>query len=210
MTEARCRLFVVNPPGLDADGFQPLFEHAAKAGDVASLLIRPLADRGETADLIAAVLPAGYDYNVAILVEQDAGLAAECAADGVQIQGSLERYREARTLLGSDRIVGALCNSVRHTAMELAEAGIDYIAFDQSTPMIFGEGETAEQGDPISWWADLFEVPVVAFAPADIDTVGALVKAGSNFIRPDDAMWSSAERAADTVKRYNAKIDACQ
>ena len=209
MNDVRCRLFLANPPDLDAETFPAMFEHAAKAGDIASLLVHPLADRGETAELIAAVLPAGYEYNIAVLVEQDAGLAAECGADGVQITGSLEHYREARALLGSDRIVGALSTGTRHAAMELAEAGIDYIAFDQNTPTIFGTGETAESGDPISWWTELFETPAVAFAPAAIDDVAALVKAGSNFIRPEDAMWSSAERAADTVKRYNAKIDEC-
>lgn len=209
MNDARCRLFLVNPPELDAESFAATFEYAAKAGDIASLLIHPSGDRSETLEMISAVLPAGYEYNIAVLIDEDAGMAAESGADGVQIAGSLDRYREARALLGSDRIVGALSESSRHAAMELAEAGVDYIAFNQNSLVTFGTGENLEHGDPISWWTGLFEIPTVAFAPAAIGEVEALVKAGANFIRPDDAMWSSPERAADTVKRYNARIDEC-
>lgn len=209
MTDARCRLFLVNPPALDAESFAAAFDHTARAGDIASLLIHPSGDRGETLEMIAAVLPAGYEHNIAVLIDEDAGMAAESGADGVQIAGSLDRYREARALLGSDRIVGALSDGSRHIAMELGEAGVDYIAFDQNMPLVFGSGEDLEQGDPISWWTGLFAIPAVAVAPAAIEEVAALVEAGANFIRPEDAMWLSAERAADAVKRYNAKIDEC-
>lgn len=207
MSDPRCRLFLVSPPETDADVFPACFEQAAKAADVASLLIRPTGNHDDTIDLISAVLSAGYEYNVAILVEGNAEIAAKSGADGVQIAANLDTYKRARSMLGSDRIVGALSNGSRHAAMEVGEAGADYVAFNQNHTLAIGSGETREEVDPISWWSGLFEVPSVAFAPAGIDSVEALVKAGSNFIRPEDTMWSSADRAAETVKRYNARIE---
>lgn len=207
MNEPRCRLFLVSPTDADPEVFAACFEGAAKAGDVASLLVRPTADRGETVDLISAVLETGYEYNVAVLVEDDAELAAESGADGVQVAGDLEKFKRARALLGSDRIVGVLSQGSRHAAMEVGEAGADYLAFDQTRPFTIGSGETLERIDPISWWSETFEIPTVAFAPCELKDVETLVQSGSNFIRPGDAMWSSLDRAADTVKRYNARID---
>jgi thiamine-phosphate pyrophosphorylase len=207
MSEPRCRLFLVSPANCDAESFPSSFELAAKAGDVASLLIRPTGTQNDTIDVISAVLAAGYEYNVAVLVDGDAEIAAESGADGVQIAGDLEAYERSRTLLGSDRIVGFLSNGSRHAAMEVGEAGADYVAFDQSHALTIGSGDSREQVDPITWWSGLFEIPSVAFAPADIGAVEPLVRAGSSFIRPNDAMWSSPDRAADTVKRYNARIE---
>lgn len=207
MSEPRCRLFLVSPANCDADAFSTAFKQAAGAGDVASLLLRTSHDDSDTSDLISAVLPAGYDHNVAILVEGNAEIAAEAGADGVQIAGSLQDYEHARKLLGSDRIVGVFSSGSRHEAMELGEAGADYVAFDQNELITIGAGETKERLDPITWWSEMFEIPSVAFAPAEFESIEALVRAGCGFIRPDDAMWSSPDRAADTVKRYNARID---
>lgn len=207
MSDPRCRLFLVSPANCDAETFPAAFEQAARAGDVASLLIRTSHDDSDTRDLISAVLPAGYDHNVAILVEGNVEVVAEAGADGVQITGELRHFERARKLLGSDRIVGVLCSGSRHDAMELGEAGADYVAFDQNDVLTIGSGETKEQIDPISWWSEMFEIPSVAFAPADFESIEALVQAGCGFIRPEDTMWSSPDRAADTVKRYNARID---
>ena len=207
MNESRCRLFLVSPSDPDLETFPAMFAQAARAGDVASLLIRPAESRGDTIDLISATLPTGYDENVAILVEGDAELAAEAGADGVQVIGGLDDFRAARSLLGSDRIVGVLSNGSRHDCMEFGEAGADYIAFNQNTSISVGSGETREDLNILQWWSDLFEVPAVAFDPAGIEEIEPLVHKGAGFIRPEDAIWSSSGRAADTVKRYNARID---
>ena len=207
MNDARSRLFLVTPPAVETDVLAACFNQAAKAGDVASVLITPALDRDETIELISAFMPAGYEHNVAVLVSDDPELAAESGADGTQISGTLDDYRHARDVLGSDRIVGALANGTRHGAMELGEAGVDYIAFDQTVAMKLGAEDAQDEISPIAWWSELFEIPSVAFAPSSFDDIDQLVRAGSDFIRPEDAMWSSPERAAETVKRYNARID---
>ncbi len=207
MKESRTRLFLVSPPMPDTSGFASMFEAAAAAGDVASLLIRTEGGEAETLDLIASVLPSGYDHNVAILVEGSAELAARSGADGVHLPGNLEAFHDARKLLGSDRIVGVLSGNTRHAAMEIAEAGADYVAFDQSVSFSIETADGTETFSPISWWGEMFEVPSVAFSPVDPDDIETAVREGADFIRPEDGMWSSADRAAETVRRYNAKID---
>jgi thiamine-phosphate pyrophosphorylase len=191
----------------DPISFPAQFAAAAEAGDVACLLVRCADTEDTMLDLVASVMPIGYERNIAILVDGNAELAARSGADGVHLPGGVEAYRQARALLGSDRIVGVLSNGSRHVAMELGEAGVDYMAFDQTRMMAIGSGETAEDVDPLRWWSELFQVPSVAFAPVAADKVGDTVRAGADFIRPQDGMWSSIDRACDTVRRYNVQID---
>jgi thiamine-phosphate pyrophosphorylase len=207
MKEGRPRLYLVSPPMPDPELFPVQFAEAAAAADVASLLMRSADTDDVLLDLVTAVMATGYEHNVAILVDGNAELAARSGADGVHLAGGTDVYSNARSLLGSDRIVGMQFDGSRHTAMELGEAGVDYMAFDQSEPLAIGAGDDAEAVSPLEWWSELFQVPCVAFAPVAAQDVAEAVRAGADFIRPDDDMWASIDRATDTVRRYNALID---
>src|SRR5262249_41991165 len=69
---------------------------------------------------------------VAVLIADDARLARTVRADGVHlgINSDLRSaYKEARSIMGLDGIVGADGGISRHDAMTVAEDGADYIAF---------------------------------------------------------------------------------
>lgn len=163
-------------------------EAACAAGDAASILIAP----SQAKALVAPLQRLG----LAVLIAGDPQIALKTAADGVEI-ADLEAYRQARSLLGSDRIVGASCGASRHRAMELAEAGADYVAFSQAAHV-----------DLISWWAEIFEVPCIAADPIGPENLDILLPHNPDFIRPDDAMWSSPEAARDIVGRLTARLIA--
>lgn len=200
----RCRLFLVTPPRGDPDTLARILAAALEHGDVASLLIRSTGEDGTLAAIAEALMPIAFQHDVAVLLDDVPELAAEIGADGVQIPGELERYREARRILGADRIVGAACDGSRHLAMELGEAGADYVALDQDA--VRPEGESGPGEPIIAWWSALVEVPCVAFTPAAPERVPALIAEGADFIRPADEMWLSAERARETIRRMSALI----
>lgn len=79
--------------------------------------------------------------------------------------------------------------------MELAEAGADYVAFAQVGHV-----------DLISWWAEIFEIPCIAADPAAPEDLDILLPHRPDFIRPDDAMWTSPEAARDIVQRLTARL----
>lgn len=200
----RSRLFLVTPPRGDPDTLARIFTAAVEHGDVASLLVCSAGEDGTLMSIAEVLMPIAFEHNVAVLLDDVPELAAEIGADGVQIPGDPVRYREARQILGVDRIVGAACGGSRHLAMELGEAGADYVALDQDA--VRPEGEEGP-GEPIvAWWSALIEVPCVAFAPAAPEQVPALIAQGADFIRPADEMWSSAERARETIRRMSALI----
>jgi len=145
-------------------------------GRVAAVLIKA----GATALDAASARPLvelAQKASAAALIDGDASLARALSADGVHLPWSpslLSDYAQARELLGTRCTVGvgiaANARTARHDAMELAEAGADYVGFEG------GADDGGAVRGLVNWWAEIFEVPCVAFgvsSPEDAATVAA-------------------------------------
>ena len=177
--------------------FLPKLERALEAADVACLLIAAPASTSDQ-DLTAIAQPliqAAQARDVAALLSDRAPLAKQLGADGVHldfratsIDDAVRVYRYARKSLADDAIVGALCPTERHLALEVAEAGADYVGFDVSTP---------DGADVIAWWGEMMTVPCVAFGRVDPATAANLARSGADFIAPEPEGWTSVDPAGD-------------
>ena len=136
---------------------------------------------------------------VAVLVSGEARDAARNGADGVQVEATAEDVSAAREALGKERFVGAYAGTSRHFAMESAEAGADYIAFDQNGPSVGGL-------PIIQWWSGVMEIPCVAFTPVEADALDILLPQKPDFIRLSDAMWQDAGTARRIVKAMSERL----
>jgi thiamine-phosphate pyrophosphorylase len=156
------------------------FTAICAAGDVASALA--------PGDLVPALVPLAVEHKVALL-SADEKHAQAC--DGIEVTNRAD-YDHARKLLGPDKIIGALAGTSRHVAMDLAEAGADYIAFHQA--------RLKPHDEPIiQWWSSLFEVPCIAIDPVGADGIAPLLTQRPDFIRPPDSIWTSPEEARRIV-----------
>ena len=178
-----CGLISVIPPALQQ-------EWAANLTELARLF-RPAALIFESPDpaVLAQAIAGAQPLELAVLIAGDAGKAAAAGASGVYLTIPGEDAVRARTVLGSAGIVGTACGLSRHAAMESAEAGADFIAFDASNP------ETWEQAAELSlWWDEISGVPVaLAFGRSRPDE-SVLTKA-----RPDFLMIEEAHRAGESL-----------
>jgi thiamine-phosphate pyrophosphorylase len=193
MTEHRCRLFLVAPAGTNPDHLAACLESALSCGDIACLRLPP-----EPAT-VERLMPIAQAADIAVVIFADAPMARQYNADGVQLDGDLAVYEAARAIVGPDRIVGINASSLRHHAMQVAEAGADFVAIDQSATM--DDGETV-----ITWWAEVMQVPCVTQHPCTPDEITALAAAGVDFVRPLDAMWDSPEAARDVTAEALAAV----
>lgn len=178
---------------------------AFEAAGIASVIIQ--ADTAEAAKpLIAAAQKAG----AAALLAGNAQLARTLKADGVHLPvGSTEAdYEEARNILGQRFIVGGDAGRSRDAAMRLGEAGAEYIGF--GIPEFVGDTESARarQLDLIQWWAEIFEVPCVAFDVATPSDAEALARAGADFIAVRLASDMSPADVRTTLRDYAAVLGA--
>jgi thiamine-phosphate pyrophosphorylase len=185
------RLFLAAPEGIAAPQLLACLKAACGAGDVASLLVPAALAK----DLTAAAQAMG----VAVIIQGEPRHEARSGADGVQVEAAAAEVSAARESIGKDRIAGAYAGSSRHFAMEAAEAGADYIAFDQNGPALGGE-------PIIRWWSDMMQIPCVAFTPVDPDDLDILLPQKPDFIRPSDAMWRDEDHARAIVSALSQRL----
>ena len=204
MAEPAARLYLITPVLEDTAPLLPALQQACAAGQVAAVLARLApADERTLINRVKALAPAVQEQEVAFLiaVEGEADLATVAArggADGVHVRGDLDRVRELRDRLKGERSIGVGGLRTKDDAMNLGEAGVDYLMFgeprpDGSLPALDAVVERA------AWWAEIFETPCVAYAPT-LAAVAALGATNAEFIALGDCVWSHATGPADAVR----------
>lgn len=131
----------------------------ARSDRVSAILIGA-ADTAQ-ADKLAEFTEAAQRQNLAVLIDENIAFARQAGADGVHSAADPQKITSARETLGKDALIGVTAPLSRHDAMVLVEAGADYVAFGMAGG---GNGAMREDGlEMIAWWAEMFEVPCVAW-----------------------------------------------
>lgn len=194
------RLCLVFELKLDSDTPARL-ERALAGASPASLILS--ASPGLRLEAAAAkpLVAMAQKKGVATLIENDAELARALGADGVHIRESEDpeaAYEAARKLLGAGLIVGADAGGSRHDAMTIGEMGADYIGFGIA-PGAAGAEAAALRRDLVAWWAEIFEVPVMALDVETAEEAQDLADSGADFIAvrvPSEIAMADLERWA--------------
>jgi thiamine-phosphate pyrophosphorylase len=207
----RCSLYLITPPvtGASASQFAKLFADTLAAAPTASALVRFAPNSGgDVKAIVAPLVKAAVAADCALILENDARLAARLGADGVHVAGAGEALEEALESLKPERIVGAGALRMRDEAMTAGEKGADYV--------MFGEPRGAAPAmalellvERVAWWAEIFETPCVAYAES-IEAAGKLARAGADFVALDGAVWNapSPSEAARQVHALLSEIAA--
>jgi thiamine-phosphate pyrophosphorylase len=203
--QPRQRLYLITPQIEDARAFAGALDEVLGAADIAAVLLR-LADAGERVLIERTKHIAGVVQrrDIALLLDNHPELVARAGADGAHLTG-VEKFAAALALLKPERIAGAGGLRSRHDAMLAGEAGADYVMFGE--PGRVGRRSNFEDvQERLIWWAELFEIPCVAFAAGD-DEVAPLSRTGADFIALGEWLWSRPEGAAKAIANAAATID---
>lgn len=200
----RPRLYLITPPSFALEAFAAELAHALDAGDVAAVQLR-MKDVGVGPILKAAerLLPIVQRAGAAFILNDRPDLAKRVGADGVHIGQDDMPYKDARALLGPDKMIGVTAHNSRHLAMEAAEAGADYVAFGSMFPTTTKEAKTRAEPGLIQWWSDIMEVPCVAIGGITVDNAQTLVDAGADFLAVSAGVWRHPDGSAQAVRDFN-------
>jgi thiamine-phosphate pyrophosphorylase len=182
------QLYLVTPPVSDAAAFLPTLKALLDAAPLASVLLRlHVGDDTAAKAVVRAIAPVVQARNAALLVEGWPSIVARAGADGIHCLDQRQGLREAVESFKPERIVGVGGVRSKHDAMTLAESGADYVMLgepgkDNRPPPLDSVIERTE------WWAELFQVPCVAYAP-DLSAVPLLADAGADFVALGDAVF---------------------
>jgi len=206
-TPPRTRLMLVTPPILDPGALSFRLMQAFAGGDVAAVLLRLApGDERSLTERVKALAPPVQAQNVALVVEASAQVASRGGADGVHLTHGAEAIADARSSLKQERIIGAGGLRSRHDAMDMGEAGVDYVMFgeprpDGSLPPLTAVIERA------SWWAEIFETPCIAYCP-DAESVPALIETGVEFVALGEWVFADGVDIRAAVAAADAAIAA--
>lgn len=206
------QFYLITPLIDDTAAFQPQLEAVIASGVFNVVLLRINAAnetefKRKAGELKTPLVTAG----IAVLIDapEEPRLVARLQLDGAHTQSppALSACIEA---LKPDRIVGAGSLRSRHDAMEAGERDIDYVMFgepraDGFTPPL---AQTIERA---AWWADIFNIPCVAYAP-DITAIAPLAATGADFLALGPWLFDAEDPAAIAAEarrigKANAKPD---
>lgn len=201
MSDDSPRLYLMLPSGVTAQALPALLKPALESGDVACLLA---STEGMTEDaaraVLAACMKACAGFDTAVLAT-DVRLAKAVNCDGAHLSLRSDEPEKlvpaAAKLIKPDYILGVGGLRSRHAAMAAGELDVDYVMFGEPAPDGF-VAPLAQVEERVSWWAEIFNVPCVAYAPA-MDAIHPLCAAGADFIALREAVWSHPQGAGAGV-----------
>ncbi len=193
----------------EAGGALEPLRRALDAAKIAALLIKPGPQA--SAESLNGLITMAQNKGVAVLLASQSALARSLRADGVHVPWSkavAKTFAEARKALPPPMMVGADAGRSRHDAMEIGEGGADYVAFGIPPHVEDREKASARRLELVQWWAELFEVPVVAF---DVETpaeAADLLEAGADFIAIPMPQDVRAAEAPDWIRPFAKLVPA--
>jgi thiamine-phosphate pyrophosphorylase len=203
------RLYLATPAVDNPAQFLAQLPAALAAADVAAVLVRlQPSDPRTMVSRVKALAPVIQQSGAALLLEVSAlnsqfELVARSGADGAHLDG-VAAMEEAMEALKPDRIVGIGGLATRHDSMSAGERGADYVLFGEADAHGLRPSRDAV-AERLSWWAELFEPPCVAYA-ASGDEARDFVAAGADFILVDDLIWSDPRGAAAALAELGKAI----
>jgi thiamine-phosphate pyrophosphorylase len=204
MADPSCRLYLITPPALP-EGFEKTLAEALAAGDVACVQLRlKNVDDATIQAAVKKLMPVCHAYDVAFILNDRPDLAAVLNCDGVHIGPEDMPYEEARRLIGADKTVGVTCKDSRHDAMEVAEAGADYVAFGAFFPTTTKENTASVTPEILEIWTEMTTVPCVAIGGITVENCEPLVQAGADFVAVCNGVWNYTAGPAAAIRDFNA------
>lgn len=134
-----------------------------------------------------------HAFRVPLIINDDLRLADLAGADGVHLGKDDGTVREARLVLGPDKIIGVSCYDDFSRAVAAEREGADYVAFGSFFP-----SPTKPQAPPASM--DLLQlararlqVPVVAIGGITLENSVTLISAGADAVAVISALFDSPD-----------------
>jgi thiamine-phosphate pyrophosphorylase len=196
MSEDAPRLYIITPPLTDAAPIARTFGAILHSADVACVHLRA-APGADGMAIAKALLPIVQQSGAACLLS-DAQMAAALGADGAHIEAPGAALDAALKAMKPKYIVGVGGLVSRDDSMRAGESGADYLMFGGPEEVL-----TAPQiRERVAWWAEIFNVPCVAYAPALAD-IPDMVAAGADFVALEAAVWDDPRGAAAAIGEVN-------
>ena len=199
-------VYAITPDSLDTQSLLTMSE-AALMGGVAVMQYREktgdVALRHEQASELLVLC---RQHGVPFIVNDDLRLADLVGADGVHLGRDDSSIREARIVLGPDKIIGVSCYQDLERARESQRLGADYVAFGSFFPSPTKPHASLADVSVLSKARREITLPIVAIGGITVDNAGALIDAGADAIAVISALFDAPDVEA-AARQLNALFE---
>ncbi|BBP01911.1 thiamine phosphate synthase [Sulfuriferula nivalis] len=140
-------------------------------------------------------------YGVPLIINDSLRLADLVGADGVHIGRDDGGIREARIILGADKIVGVSCYQSIDLAVKAQAAGADYVAFGSFFPSSTKPDAPLAEMALLQQATHQIHIPIIAIGGITLANAGDLIDAGADAIAVISALFESDDVAA-TARQF--------
>lgn len=130
-------------------------------------------------------------FHVPLIINDDIRLADLTGADGVHLGKDDGGVREARLILGPDKIIGVSCYNDLQRALDAEAHGANYVAFGSFFPSPTKPDATAAPLTLLHEAKQSLGIPVVAIGGITTDNVNTLIEAGTDAVAVISALFDN-------------------
>lgn len=160
---------------------------------------RVLQYRNKTADAALRLQQASAlrtltrEFDTALIVNDDAALAAQVNADGVHLGGEDGSVAAARALLGESKLIGVSCYNRAPLALAAVQQGADYVAFGAFFPSNVKPNAVKAEVSMLRTARHEIHVPIVAIGGITQQNGAELTQAGADSLAVISALWDAPD-----------------
>jgi len=134
-----------------------------------------------------------HEIAAVLIVNDDAALARQVAADGVHLGGSDGSVAEARAILGRDKIIGVSCYNRLQVAQEAVLQGADYVAFGSFFSSTVKPDAVVATLGLLRQARHELAVPLVAIGGITAQNGAQVIEAGADALAVISAVFSASD-----------------
>jgi thiamine-phosphate pyrophosphorylase len=142
------------------------------------------------------------EFDAIFIVNDDAQLAQRVAADGVHLGGDDGSVAVARSLLGTDKLIGVSCYNRLELARQAAQDGADYVAFGAFFASSVKPNAAVASLELLQQARREIALPIVAIGGITLENGEALLAAGADALAVISAVFS-ANDIAQTARKFS-------
>ena len=191
-----CGLYAITPECANTESLVQQVEQALSGG---AHLVQYRNKGGDVAlrhEQASELLMLCRHFHVPLIINDDMRLTDLIGADGVHLGKDDGGVREARLILGPDKIIGVSCYNDLQRALDAETHGASYVAFGSFFPSSTKPGAVAAPLTLLHEAKRSLNIPVVAIGGITLDNVAPLIEAGADAVSVISALFDSVDIGA--------------
>lgn len=152
-------------------GGASVLQYRSKSQDVALL-------HEQASELLALC----HEFRVPLIVNDSLRLADLSGADGLHLGREDDSLRQARIVLGAEKVIGVSCYDSLDLALEAQAGGADYVAFGSFFPSLTKPHAVAAPLSLLGEARRQLDIPLVAIGGITVANAPALIEAGADAV----------------------------